>query len=131
MTIRWILCGSENLHILGTCPNCYATESGLLMGTTVTGYAGRITATCVDCGKSVDYCVDAAVQKVWNMNPVESKTTHLERRLAEQAESNTVGEKRVIAQRPSGSELVTHQKRVERLGVDALRFYKALLSLGP
>jgi hypothetical protein len=92
------------------------------MGTTVTGYAGRITATCVDCGKSVDYYVDTAVQKVWNMNPVESKATHLERRLAEQAERHTVGKKRVIALRPSG---------VEHLGVDALRFYKALLSLGP
>jgi transcription elongation factor Elf1 len=73
VTIHWILCGSESLHILGTCPNCYATESGLLMGTTVTGYAGRITVTCVDCGKSVDYYVDAAVQKVWKLDPVESK----------------------------------------------------------
>ena len=73
MTIRWILCGSETLHVLGTCPNCYATESGLLMGTMVTGYAGRITATCVDCGKSVDYYVDAAIQKVWKLDPVESK----------------------------------------------------------
>jgi hypothetical protein len=43
------------------------------MGTMVTGYAGRITATCVDCGKSVDYYVDAAIQKVWKLDPVESK----------------------------------------------------------
>ncbi|HWR70792.1 MAG TPA: hypothetical protein VN415_07015 [Dehalococcoidia bacterium] len=73
MIIHWLSCGSESLHIMATCPNCYATEAGLLLGTAATGYAGRITATCVDCGKSVDYYVDANVQKIWKLDPVESK----------------------------------------------------------
>jgi hypothetical protein len=73
MTIYWLSCGSESLHIMGTCPNCYASEGGLLLGTTATGYAGRITTTCIDCGKSVDYYVDATAQKMWKLDPVESK----------------------------------------------------------
>jgi hypothetical protein len=43
------------------------------LGTAASGYAGRITATCVDCGKSEDYYVDATVQKMWKLDPVESK----------------------------------------------------------
>jgi hypothetical protein len=73
MTLRWLSCGAEILHIIGTCPNCYAAEAGLLFGTATTGYAGRTTATCIDCGKSVDYYVDATVQKVWKLDPVESR----------------------------------------------------------
>ena len=64
---------------MGACPNCYATESGLLLGTTAAGYAGRIAATCVDCGKSVDYYVDATEQKIWRLDPVESKRIPSER----------------------------------------------------
>ena len=77
MTIHWLSCGSESLHVMGTCPNCYAREGGLLLGTAATGYAGRITATCADCGKSVDYYVDATVQKLWKLDPVESKSVTL------------------------------------------------------
>ena len=73
MTMRWLSCGTGSLHIVGTCPGCYATQGGLLLGTAATDYAGRISAKCVDCGKSMDYYVDAAVEKIWNMNPVESK----------------------------------------------------------
>ena len=73
MTIRWLSCGSESLHLIGTCPNCYATEAGLLLGTAAAGYAGRITATCVDCGKSVEYYVDATAQKIWKLDLMESK----------------------------------------------------------
>ena len=73
MTIYWLSCGSESLHIMETCPNCYAREGGLLLGTAATGYAGRIAAACVDCGKTVDYYVDATVQQIWKLDPVQSK----------------------------------------------------------
>jgi hypothetical protein len=45
----------------------------LLLGTAATGYAGRISARCVDCGKSIDYYVDSTVEKIWKLDPVESK----------------------------------------------------------
>jgi hypothetical protein len=41
----------------------------------------------------MDYYVDAAVEKIWNMNPVESKGISPEQWLAEQAESTTVEER--------------------------------------
>ena len=71
--VHWISCGSESLHIIGTCPNCYATNAGLILGTTTTGYAGRITATCVECAMMVDYFVDSTIQRIWKMDPVESR----------------------------------------------------------
>jgi len=73
MTLRWLSCGTESSHIIGTCPNCYATQGGLLLGTAATAYAGRITVRCVDCGMSVDYYVDSTVEKIWKLDPVESK----------------------------------------------------------
>ena len=77
MTMRWLSCGTESLHIVGTCPNCYATQGGLLLGTAATGYAGRTTVKCVDCGKSVDYYVDSTVEKIWKLDPVESRRVPL------------------------------------------------------
>ncbi len=62
----------------------------MLLGTAATGYAGRITATCVDCGKSVDYYVDANVQKIWELDPVESKGISPEQKLAEQERGTAV-----------------------------------------
>lgn len=84
MATYWISCGSENLHIIGTCPNCFATESGLLLGTAATGYAGKITANCTDCGKIVDYYVDATVQKIWRLEPVESRRVFTQQQAVEQ-----------------------------------------------
>jgi len=36
MTLRWLSCGTGSSHIVGTCPNCYATQGGLLLGTAAT-----------------------------------------------------------------------------------------------
>jgi len=49
-----------------------------MLGTAASGYAGRITAKCVDCGKSVDYYVDSTVEKIWKLDPVESKGVKIE-----------------------------------------------------
>jgi len=51
----------------------------LLLGTAAAGYAGRTTAKCVDCGKSIDYYVDSTVEKIWKLDPVESKAVPIER----------------------------------------------------
>jgi hypothetical protein len=59
MIMRWLSCGTGNMHIVGTCAGCYGTQGGLLLGTFATGYAGRISAKCVDCGKAIDYYVDS------------------------------------------------------------------------
>jgi hypothetical protein len=77
MVMRWLSCGTESLHIIGTCPNCYATQGGLLLGTAANAYAGRITVRCVDCGMSADYYVDSTVEKIWKLDPVESKSIPL------------------------------------------------------
>ena len=95
MLLRWLSCGTGSVHIIGACPDCYATQGGLLLGTVATDHVGRISAECVDCGKSIDYYVDSSVEKIWKLDPVESRAIPLERRLAEQAESATVGEKGV------------------------------------
>jgi hypothetical protein len=78
MIMRWLSCGTGNMHIVGTCAGCYGTQGGLLLGTFATGYAGRISAKCVDCGKAIDYYVDSTVEKVWRLDPVESKRVPLE-----------------------------------------------------
>ena len=78
MTVRWMVCGAGNVHIVGPCPNCYATHGGLLLGTVASTYKGRITATCLDCGKSVDYYVDAHEEKIWRLEPVEARGTRVE-----------------------------------------------------
>lgn len=78
MMMRWLSCGTGNMHIVGTCAGCYGTQGGLLLGTFATGYAGRVSAKCVDCGKAADYYVDSSVEKVWRLDPVESKRVPLE-----------------------------------------------------
>lgn len=69
----WVPCGTENLHIMGACPNCYTTQGGLLLGTATKGYAGKITANCIDCGKAVDYYIDCGAEEIWMLEPVESR----------------------------------------------------------
>jgi len=77
MMMRWLSCGTGNVHIVGTCPDCYATQGGLVLGTAASGYAGRVTAKCVDCGKNIDYYIDAGQEKIWKLDPVESKGVQL------------------------------------------------------
>lgn len=73
MIMRWLACGGGHIHILGTCPDCYATQGGLLIGTVATTHKGRVTALCVDCGKAVDYYVDAKDEKMWKLEPIEAR----------------------------------------------------------
>ena len=78
MNMRWLLCGAGSLHIVGPCPDCYATQGGLLLGTTASTYRGRVSATCLDCGKVVDYYVDSQEEKIWLLQPIESKGARVE-----------------------------------------------------
>ncbi len=78
MTMRWLSCGTGSMHILGTCAGCHGTLGGLLLATFTTGYTGSVSAKCVDCGKTTDYFVDSAVEKVWRLDPVESKRVPLD-----------------------------------------------------
>jgi hypothetical protein len=50
----------------------------LLLGTAAAGFAGRISAKCVDCGKNIDYYIDAAQEKIWKLDPVESRGVRVE-----------------------------------------------------
>lgn len=79
MIMRWLSCGTGSIHIVGTCPQCYATKGGLLLGTAATGYAGRISTKCLECGKMIDYYVESAVEKIWKLEPMDSKGIHLDR----------------------------------------------------
>lgn len=78
MTMRWLSCGTGSMHIVATCPQCYATQGGLLLGTVGNGYAGRVSAKCDDCGKAMDYYIESAEQKVWKLDPVDSKAVRLD-----------------------------------------------------
>ena len=78
MIMRWLSCGTSSVHIVGTCPDCYATQGGLLLGTAAAGFSGRITAKCVDCGKTIDYYVDAGQERIWRLDPVESKAVKVD-----------------------------------------------------
>jgi len=78
MQLRWLVCGQGNVHIVGPCPDCYATEGGLILGTVASTYKGRITAKCVDCGKTMDYYVDASEGRIWRLEPVDAKGMHVE-----------------------------------------------------
>jgi hypothetical protein len=78
MIMRWLSCGTGSVHIVGTCPDCYATQGGLLLGTAAAGFAGRISAKCVDCGKNIDYYIDASQEKIWKLDPVESRGVRVE-----------------------------------------------------
>lgn len=73
MIMRWLACGGGNIHILGTCPDCYATQGGLLLGTVASTHKGRVTALCSDCGNAVDYYVDAKDEKMWKLEPIEAR----------------------------------------------------------
>jgi len=73
MQLRWLVCGSGNVHVVGPCPDCYATQGGLLLGTVASTYKGRIAARCVDCGKTEDYYVDANEGKIWRLDEIIAK----------------------------------------------------------
>lgn len=73
MIMRWIACGSGNVHILGPCPECYSAQGGLLFGTVANTYKGRVHTICLDCDKTVDYYTDAKEQRLWKLEPVEAK----------------------------------------------------------
>lgn len=78
MNLRWLVCGAGNLHIVGRCPNCYASQGGLLLGTVSGIYKGRVTASCLDCNTVEDYYVDAPEEKIWKLEPVTAKGLHVE-----------------------------------------------------
>jgi hypothetical protein len=78
MTMRWLECGSGSVHVVGPCPDCYATQGGLLLGTVASSYKGRVTAQCLDCNRSVDYYVDAQEEMIWRLEPVEAKGARVE-----------------------------------------------------
>jgi len=78
MNMRWLVCGAGSVHIVGPCPDCYGEQGGLLMGTVANTYRGRVTARCLDCGRSVDYYVDANEERIWRLEPVEAKGVRLE-----------------------------------------------------
>lgn len=73
MIMRWLACGKGNIHIIGPCSSCYATQGGLLMGTVGATHKGRVTTLCLDCGEEVDYYVDANEEAIWKLEPVEAK----------------------------------------------------------
>jgi hypothetical protein len=79
MTMRWLECSSGSIHIVGPCPECYTTQGGLIMGTVSSSYKGRVTAKCLDCGKSVDYYVDATEGKIWKLEAMEARGGKVER----------------------------------------------------
>lgn len=62
----------------GHLPTVLCPKGGLLLGTVGNGYAGRMAAKCVDCGKAMDYYIESAEQKVWKLDPVDSKGVHLD-----------------------------------------------------
>ena len=73
MNLRWLVCGAGNLHIVGPCPDCYASQGGLLLGTVASSFKGRVSAKCLDCGKVEDFYVDAQEEKIWRLEPVFAK----------------------------------------------------------
>lgn len=73
MIMRWLACGGGHIHILGACPDCFVTQGGLLIGTVTNTHKGRVTALCMDCGKEVDYYVDAKDEMMWKLAPVEAR----------------------------------------------------------
>ena len=78
MIMRWLACGGGSIHIVGPCPDCYATQGGLLMGTVASTHKGRVTTLCLDCNKTVDYYVDAHEEKIWKLDPIEAKGSRVE-----------------------------------------------------
>lgn len=78
MIMRWLACGAGSIHIVGPCPDCYATQGGLLMGTVASTHKGRVTTICLDCNKTVDYYVDAHEEKIWKLDPIEAKGSRVE-----------------------------------------------------
>jgi len=78
MAIRWLECGTGNLHIVGPCPRCGDRRGGLLLGTVAGTFRGRITAKCTDCNEAVDYYVDAHEGRIWSLVPVEAKGSRTE-----------------------------------------------------
>jgi hypothetical protein len=78
MTMRWLECGAGSVHIVGPCPDCYATQGGMLLGTVAGTYKGRVTGRCLDCNKVLDYYVDASEGKMWLMEPIEAKAARVE-----------------------------------------------------
>jgi len=73
MSVRCLECGAGNLHIVGPCPYCEPTSGGLLVGTTAATYKGLVSAKCAECGKSVDYYIDAHQGRVWKLEEIEVK----------------------------------------------------------
>jgi hypothetical protein len=73
MTLYWLECGGGNVHVVGPCPYCEATDGGVVIGTVSGSYKGVATANCADCGKTVDYYIDAVQGRVWSLASVKVK----------------------------------------------------------
>ena len=73
MVMRWLMCGLGNMHIIGPCPGCESSRGGVILGTVGYAFRGVVTAKCVDCGKSVDYYVDAGKGQMWLLKAVDAK----------------------------------------------------------
>lgn len=73
MVMRWVACGTGHVHILGPCPECHDAQGGLLFGTVVNTYKGRVRTICLDCEKKIDYYTDAKEEKLWMLESVETK----------------------------------------------------------
>ena len=73
MSLRLLPCGVGNVHLVGPCYNCYVSQGGLMIGTVAKTHKGRVIAKCLDCGKTVDYYVDAQAEKIWKLEPIESR----------------------------------------------------------
>lgn len=73
MIMRFIACEAGYVHIIGSCPNCYHAQGGLLLGTVANNYAGRVHTVCMDCDMTVDYYIDAKEEKLWKLESVETK----------------------------------------------------------
>jgi len=74
---RWIICGTGNLHIYGTCPSCHSIQGGLLFSTVAATFMGVTTAKCTDCSETYNYYVDAREQGIWKMEAIVPKRSSI------------------------------------------------------
>ena len=70
-TLRWLICGRGNLHIVAPCPRCGDTKGGLLLGTVALAFRGVARLGCADCNEAVDYYVEASQGQIWRLDEQE------------------------------------------------------------
>ena len=119
MFVYWLECEGGHIHVAASCPDCSASQDGLLLGTLAVKAEGRIPARCPDCGAVVDYYIEVYDRKLWKLEPVEIVRSVIPRQAVTSARAVAVATG-VVSPPADAAQAVPEPLRMERTAGEIL-----------